>query len=433
MTIRSTKTTASCVALALSLALSPVAWAKDKPEISYFLSRTDVAVSVAMTLASCPTEPGELPQIVVDWTVVPRAAADSGWPVRVDVSNGFLAKRSNAFEFYPNGTLSEFNGSSEGQGGAFIGSVLRTVAAFAPIAGFANSTSQANAYSTTAPLSNRLVCQVGVRSLLSSLAAIKAEIRGLEDKVLRGIALSADQDLLERKRNRRVGILDQLTIAAEARFDEQGTRSPWEGEVRLPELLEVWFTTELSDPASDNVSFDRAEIEGISGFKVTILPEQMEPLEIKNCMAGPAPARARYDNKPIEGANKDLYYRRPVLAAVVVTDHAGVAPDCAQPLELDTPLLISQWGKVSSLPVGSAGLFGSREASASFDPFGTPLMLSYGSDSGAADIGSTVEAAGGTATAIADADTAALERAIKRKELRQKLRDLRAADLDTGP
>jgi hypothetical protein len=117
-----------------------------------------------------------------------------------------------------------------------------------------------------------------------------------------------------------------------------------------------------------------------------------------------------------------------VLAKVLITDLVcNPTRECSETLKLDAPLAIGQWGKVSSLPVGDAGLFGSREANASFDPFGAPLKLSYGSDSGAASIGSTIEAAGGTVTAIADSESAALERKIKREELRQKLSELRAA------
>ena len=78
------------------------------------------------------------------------------------------------------------------------------------------------------------------------------------------------------------------------------------------------------------------------------------------------------------------------------------------------------------MPVGSAGTFGSRQASASFDQFGTPMKLSYGSNNGAAGIGSTIEAAGDTANAIADSETVAMERRVKKQELRNKLRDLQA-------
>lgn len=427
MTIRSSTILASCAVVALSVAVAPPAHASSaKPEIGYFLSRTDVAVSVAMTLVSCPSEPGELPGIEVEWNVASSGSADIPNPVLVDVSSGFLAKRSNAFEFYPNGTLSGFNGKSEGQGGPFLASVLKTVAAIAPLAGAAGSVPESNTHAMAPPIPTRLVCQTGVLELLSSLKAAKGEIRRLENKVLLGTATSDDHESLERQRRKRAVSLVGLTIEAGAKFEDQGNHSPWVSEVTVPEILGSWFTPEPSNSEPGAFSFARSDITALSGYKVTILPEQLKPLEIKNCAVGPTPTSINYEKYSNKNATRSLYYRRPVLAAVVITEHGGEAPDCAKPLTLDAPLPIGQWGKVSSLPVGNAGLFGSREAIASFDPFGTPLKLSYGSDSGAADIGSTVEAAGGAVTAFADADTAALEREIKREELRQKLRELRA-------
>ena len=416
MTNRSSTILASCAVVALSVAVvSPAFASSAKPEIGYFLSRTDVAVSVAMTLTSCPSEPGGLPKVAIDWKAVPTGAADRQPAVRVDVSSGFLAKRSNAFEFYPNGTLSGFNGSSEGQAGAVIGSVLKVVGTVAPL--LASSHGAAN-------LIGKLVCKAAIRDKLEALTTIKTEIGLLEANVLLDTATPAELELLDRKRKKQATILKQLTIEADADFAAQGPESPWNGKVK-PDLFKTWFEP---DPLSGPLSFDRSKIPGIEGFRVTIFPEQFGPVTVEDCKAGPVLTTDKHPKSSLtqSGVQRAFYYRRPVQAAVLITDPAGTAPDCSQQLPLDVPLPIGQWGDVLALPVGNAGLFGSREASASFDQFGTPLKLSYGSDSGAADIGSTIEAAGGAVTAFADADTAALEREIKREELRQKLRELRA-------
>jgi hypothetical protein len=427
MTLRLARSSGSCVLLALSLTASPLALAKDKPEIRYALTRTDVAVSVAMTLVSCPSEVGELPEIETSWAIAPIGSADPEWPVQVDVSSGFLAKRSNAFEFNPNGTLSAFNGRSEGQGGAFIGNVLKTVGALAPLVfglppvGMAGHGIKAAA----ARPNDSLYCRAETNATLNSLAKTKAEIRALEDRVLTHAATSDDLDMLERRRKKRIALVEALTFEKAAKFDApQGRAANWIGKVELPELLKDWFSREPGDASPGAVPFSATKISGLGGFGVTINPTDNRLIE------GPPVGLTKAPRE----AQRSLLYRRPVLAKVVATDLACKPPrECSKPLELDGPLLIGQWGEVSSLPVGNAGLFGSREASASFDAFGTPVKLSYGSDSGSADIGETFEAAGGAVTAIADADTAALERAIKREELRQKLRDLRAADAGTTP
>lgn len=427
MTVRSSTILASCAVVALSVAVAPLAHASStKPEIGYFLSRTDVAVSVAMTLTSCPSDKDELPGVDVEWKVEPTASADTAKQVRVDVSSGFLAKRSNAFEFYPNGTLAEFNGSSEGQGGPFLVSVLKTVATLAPLASPSASGGPKGEQPPEDPpeVTGSLYCRDGVVGKLKQLADTKAVIRKLEDTVLAHTPTSADLDLLERQRLKKSAQIKALTFAEGVSAAPASGTERWTGRIELPKLLGNWFSPTPGKEPGTGVAFDSAKVAGLDGFDVSIE-------SIGDVLAdGTAPATSdRVSTSPPKAPlQRSLVYRRPVHAEVIALDtNCRPVRDCYETLVLDGPLPIGQWGKVSSLPVGNAGLFGSREASASFDPFGTPLKLSYGSDSGAADIGSTIEAAGGTVTAIADSESAALERKIKREELRQKLSELRAA------
>lgn len=416
-------TTLASVALAaLALGAAQPALAKAKPEIAYYLPRTAVSVTVSMTLLSCPVEAGEQPKIDTQWTVTATGEADPKQLVRVDVSSGFLAKRSNAFEFYPNGTLAQFNGSSEGQGGAFIGSVLKAAGAVAPLFSPGRNPTWA---STSAPMieySDRLYCSQDVMSTLDLLGKTKAEIRGLEDKVLQGTATSTEIELLERRRAKRAALVEALTIEESAQFkpdsqgEIQGEVANWIGIVGGPDLLEDWFT---NDPnKGGKIAFDRTKVAGLKGFGVTINPADF-------ALARTLPEGAVVDRtKP----QRSLLYRLPVMAKVVATDLNCTGPKCAKKLDLDANLPIGQWGRVRELPLGSAGIFGSRQASASFDEFGTPMKLSYGSDSAAASIGSTIETAAGTANAVADSETTSLERQVKKQELRNKLRDLQTAE-----
>ncbi len=403
------------------VAPAAAATAPAKPEISYFLARTNVGVQVALTLASCPTEPGELPEIAIEWTVAPQAAADPTKQVHVDVSTGFLAKRSNAFAFNPNGTLAAFNGSSEGQGGAVISSVLKIAGTIAPLLSSAGIMQNAGVRAGELSVSQQrgYYCSKGTAALLAALKDRKNTIRALEDKILSGDANAADLDLLDRRRKQRVAITELLTIKRAAEFaGPQGESGSWNGNVKDPEMLKDWFTDQRSEAATGAIPFDYSEIKGRQGFAVTVNP-------VDNALASELAVGSRTLDSKVRRA---LVYRRPVQAKVVVDDRSCAAGKCIEELDLDGPLLIGQWGALSELPVGDAGLFGSREAVAKFDAFGTPLEISYGSDSGAANIASTIDAAGSAVTALADADTVALERAIKKEELRQKLRDLRAGD-----
>ncbi|MGB7655344.1 MAG: hypothetical protein WBL74_07670 [Novosphingobium sp.] len=416
-------TSALCTAAFTTLALGAAqpATAKAKPEISYYLPRTAVSVTVSMTLLSCPAAAGEQPKIDTQWTVTATGEADPKQLVRVDVSSGFLAKRSNALEFYPNGTLAQFNGSSEGQGGAFIGSVLKAAGAVAPLFGVAGGSLGIQSYpeGELKPLKPDLIhlyCSQDVLDTLDLLGKTKAEIRGLEDKVLQGTATSAEHDLLERRRAKRAALIDALTLEATAEFDKQDEARKWNGKVVLPEMLEEWFTDTPENAAS--IAFDRTKVAGIKGFDVEIEPASDARVDKQSGAVAADGTKAQ----------RSLLYRPPVLAKVSVINLNCAGPKCSKRLDLDGTLPIGQWGVVRELPVGSAGLFGSRQASASFDQFGTPMKLSYGSDSGGASIGSTIEAAGDTANAISDSETVALERQVKKQELRNKLRDLQTAE-----
>ena len=419
---RVTSALCSAAFAALALGTAQPAAAKARPEISYYLPRTAVSVTVTMTLLSCPAAPGEQPKIDTQWTVTATGQADPKQLVRVDVSSGFLAKRSNAFEFYPNGTLAQFNGSSEGQGGAFIGSVLKAVGAVAPLLNAGRGGTWGNTIPPAIDSANRLYCGQDALDTLDLLGKTKAEIRALEDKVLQGSATSADLDLLERRRAKRAAIVEALTIEETAQFkpdsrgEIQGEVANWIGFVSGAGLLEDWFTNNPSQGGS--IVFDRAKVTGLGGFGVTINPADL-------ALARTLPQSAVVDqSKP----QRSLLYRLPVMAKVVVTDLNCAGPKCIKELELDAPLPIGQWGVVRELPVGNAGIFGSRQASASFDQFGTPMKLSFGSDSGATSIGTTIEAAAGTANAFADAETTSLERQVKKQELQNKLRELQTAE-----
>jgi hypothetical protein len=397
--------------------------AKDRPEIDYFLPRTDVQVVVAMTLTSCPTKSGDLPGINFEWTVVGTAQADPDALVRVDVGSGFLAKRSHAFVYYPNGTLSGFNGSYEGQGAVVLNSVLKLAGTIAPLLNDSNAARASNPLAIASlniferPENRQLYCSGAMLKKLADLALVKQEIAMLEDKILLGLATAADKDLLQSRRKKRAGLIKQLTLKQAAVFGSQGSVANWTGTTAAPDFETKWFAETQPDPAA--VQFAFAGVEGRSGYSITINPTDANLARVSSLNAN----ALSNDPQPL------LVYRRPISAKVVVRDRAcDFQEKCLETLELDAPLLIGQWGAIRSLPLSGGGLFGSREAAAKFDAFGTPQEMSYGTQSGAAGIASTVDAAGAAATSIADAEATRLEREIKREELRQKLKDLQETE-----
>jgi len=409
----------AATAAAALLAVPAAAGAAEKapkPSIDYYLTKTDLSVKLKMTLRDCPKAAGEYPDIAAEWIVEAEGAADTDNPVKVDISNGFLVKRSTAFTFNPDGTLAAFNAKAEGQGGVVLESVLKTLGVAARLA--AGSPIQVYGESDTPKppaMKNPHACSLAARENLAKLSANKDAIRQIEDLVLPGKATSAQIAELDTLRKRQPGLQKKLILTLPVTLTDRGVNIGMTGTVRTKEKLGKWFAQDGSEEAKGGTLFDLANLDGVEGYVVDVEA------------AGPTPAGGENPSK-VE-PQRLLVYRRPVPAIVKVTDAGCTENDttkCTETVDTETPLLIAQWGKIETLKIGAGSIFGSREAKAKFDEFGTPLELSYGSESGAEGIASAIGTAGDTATSVADADIGALERAVKREELRKKLADLKS-------
>lgn len=407
-----TKRHMTILAITTALIATPAAATTPNQSIDYYLTRTDVAVALKLTLKSCPTQADELPVIAQEWVVEAEGAADQSRLVKVDISNGFLAKRSTAFTFNANGTLSAFNSKAEGQGGAVLESVIKTAGAVAGIALGGVPLTILGLDGGEAPPLPSFVCTDAAIKKLGEIDTFGKQIRELEDRMVLAKLTAAETELLEKLRGSRTRTVKALTLVIAAPLNGEDAAHTLTSEVSLTDKLGKWFEPKSGSSAS--TSFDILKIDGIAGYGVSVVP------------AGPVPQGA--NAKIGEDPERLLYYRRPVLSEVKVKDlgcASELDADCTETVDLDEPLMIGQWGKIETLKIGTGGLFGTREAKAKFDEFGNPLELSYGSDSGAAGIASTIGAVGDTANSIADADIDALERAVKREQLRKKLADLK--------
>ncbi len=402
---------ASAAMILLTAPASAVA--ETKPAIEYYLTKTEVAVGLKLTLTGCPQKPDDLPTIRQEWLVEAEGVADPENLVKIDISKGFLVNRSTAFTFNPNGTLAAFNSKAQGQGGKVLESVIKTagavigaVAGVPPLAALGSEEQEG----IRAP---EFVCSNSVIQHLGELDKLGQQIRQMEDRMALTALTAAETQLLERLREARTRTVKALTIVIEAPFEHQGTTRIWQSAVRIDQKIGKWF--ERGAGSENRVGFDIGRLDGIRGYGVNITP------------VGPVPAGESVNVSP--KPERLLYYRRPVLAKIDVID-LRCAPDeaasCTKTIETENPLLIGQWGRIETLKIGAGSIFGSREAKAKFDEFGTPLELSYGSDSGAEGIASAIGTAGQSAISVADADIVALEKAIKRAELRKKLDEMNA-------
>ncbi len=239
--------------------------------ISYYLTRTEVSVALKLTLEGCPGGNDTLPRIASSWVVKASGAADGGpSAVRVDVSKGWLAKRSTAFAFNPNGTLAAFNAQAEGQAGAVLESVFKmvgTVAGIAlPVRGPASVDDDGPAVAQPKP--EMVACTAEVVARLDSLGALDTKIGELEAIILNGEPLAAQIALLEQLRTARAQTVKSLTITVPAVFTGDGQASPWSAAVGEPPIRGKWFAPATSAHPG---RFDINQIAGVEGYDVAII------------------------------------------------------------------------------------------------------------------------------------------------------------------
>jgi hypothetical protein len=404
------------IALVLAAAAAVPASAAEKTSLGYVLPKTLINVEVAQTLAACPEKADELPEIETAWTIIPAATADPTMRFEVDTSSGFLAKRSTALVLRADGTPEVFNASASGQGAAVVTSLVKLATTLAPLAMAAPLPNGAPAASTT------LSCKPAVLKAITAYGKLGEEIGTLEDRILLGTATAAERQLVERKRKKRAAIREALTLSGGGAIDPPawdgaGAGAPATQNYIEPLAYDQWFSNLAS------ADFPEDAVPGVNGFRVDVEPAP-DAKALRSGAAAPKPgtmARALFYRQPLPGT---------VVAAPCATarakDGSCTAAKRGDAVSEPVAAVFGQWAGVRSLPVGSGGLFGSREAKAKFDPFGTPVELSYGSDSGSAGIASSLDAASGAVTDIRDAKLAEIERAIKLEEARQKLAELRA-------
>lgn len=402
--------------------------AATKPTLSYVLPKTVIVAEVRQTLTACPDEAGALPEIETAWSILPAPLADPDMKYQLDASAGFLAKRNATLLLRADGTPETLNASSTGQGAVVLASVLKLVTKVASLAAVQGG-EVVPAVVPSPPASPAYWrCSKASTTILQKIAKAGHDAAALEDKVLLGTATTAQTQLLDRLRRKRAGLRDALTLGGSVVFEPAGSlpvptprsnKPLLTGQGFIPALAyDNWFD------AGTSKDFLRLQLEGVLGFGVDILaPANIAQLQ--------RPAQT----PPSGTVHRALFYRHPLPAAVIGAPCVRPKLKPEMPCEIATTsdassdpvsTVFAQWSKVHFLPVGNAGLFGSREAKAKFDPFGTPLELTYGSDSGAAGIASTIDAGTEAVGTLNDAELNQLERAIKLEEVRQKLAKLRA-------
>lgn len=375
---------------------TPAPRAPDKREFSYFLPRTALAVEIKQQLNSCDAKDGT-PDITTTVTVTPVREADPDGLVRLDVSSGFLAKRTVKLELNSDGTLASFNSQSEGQGGA----VLAAAAKLAIKVATAGVLSPAPA-----------VCTDKTKEAVDEIKSVGKDIQALETLIARGEGGDAQTSLLADLRARRLKLKEQLTA-------KSTLPTPFAPTAEGPQTTIIatapanWFVNVVSKTFSLRV-FDipTAPLAAFSGDGTKLGTEAQPNVIYRKGVPKVALLVAIEDDQCLGKSMLD-----DAIDCVSKTDEGVV-----------TRAVFPQFSGLYAIRAGKGGLFGSRQATVKFDANGVPSALEYGSTGASAEIASLAGVATDGLQSLRDAPLTKLQREIALAEARAKLDTLRAAE-----
>ena len=391
---------------------------EDVYEFGYFLPRTSFGAVAAERLIKCP-EPGDetARQAVIATTVLISSATkpDPGGYVRLDTRSGFLAKRTTEIKLNRDGTLSAFNGSTEGQGDAVLGAVIKVATGVAGvIAGGGMLAAPLSAAAPEAPAPRlSFSCTPETKQKVEERDRLAEQVAVLEELIASGEGRASVVALLEIRRAAFAQADDELTITSKQVLTP--LQSEESGSVLIKRFEpNPWFQGTVPDSITRRI--------GSNGFELSWAADRQIVAALKRS--------SRQIGIPAE-PQAHLLYRRPIPVAVKAVScrfgRVDCAPDDGHAIA-DTKLIyVAQFSPIFTVRLGRGGIFGSREAEADFDSSGAPTRLKYGSAAGGAGIASVINAAGDGYASLNGAAAAARDRQLQLLRDRKEYRDLMTA------
>lgn len=435
-TFRRELLSAAAIAIVVATAPQPVG-ARGSAVLTYFLPETIVSATVRQRLVSCPAAGGGNVVVETSWNLIPVARPDYDALVQIDASTGFLANRSTELTLNPNGTLVSINSEAEGQGAEVVEAVLGLVGTVAPmLVSTARDSLPEDIAASQATGTTPHRCTQAIRDLLTSRADLAEAVANGEELIRQGEASQAQQDQLARDKQMLAATEAALTVSRSATAELNNTIGGLSAQTSLADLsgnivvgapdISIWFEPDYV-----------AETSYVDEVREKV-PGQQHGFHISWAASRSAAAAMRLGNGASWNSGQvgtDLVYRRPVPAQMLAYPCRS-APAADNTCTRDTSpggraatgalgFSLPQLSIPSLIPIGSAGIFGSRTVSAAFDASGAPVRLSYGSSSGAEGIAASIESGGAALGELRDARLNAIRRETELLEAEQTLEQYR--------
>lgn len=396
-----------------ALSMSPAA-ARDVI-LTYKLPKAVVGFGVRHSISKCPGSNGE--GVEIDVTTAVKPVYRAGETVRVNVSGHLFVDREVKLEFYDNGTLKSFNGTSTGQGGKLVAAGIKLAAFVGSAAAGAPVAAQGATNLGSRPV---LACHDWVVGAIAAKAATAAYLQSLEAQVVAsGLSDTLADEIGSAKA--RIAALDaMLSVDAEPKYwIPSADALSYSASMKAGDIS-VWFK-----PVPDEGLDAALEKAGYGQMQVFALEGSVKP------MPPPAPTIKEKE------AARSLVYREPAIATISMkpmddffmpegSDRVklALAAQAYAATRQDIKVKVPQVGSLVSIPFDGSGLFGSRGVSASFSESGDLTSIGFSSTGGADALAGVVDATTAAAGDLRDARLNNIKREIELRTKKKELEDL---------
>ncbi len=433
---------------------STVAQARDVV-LEYRLPKTIVGFAASHMITKCPDAKGNRfeMEVTTSATEVHRA----GETISVNAAGSVFVDRQIKIDYFPNGTIKSFNGTSDGQGEELLVAGIRAIsfAASASVSANVLATATANPQPILA-----VTCQDWVKKALEKKQETQDYLRNLRQaSYTTGVPQNVVSQIEEA--SALIAALDaSLTLQSEPRY----WTPSFQATPAVHNLLEQ--TSNCSDlkystcsieatgeiVAGDISSWFNPSEEGAlanmlnrEGYGQLLVFSLSGKIDIKRAANRSNEADRKDDEKvykELVGALtnglpvRSLVYRSPVRASVTIKPKIGFPePDTFSGASLalarvrydsttkELRPLVPQVGPLVEVPFSGSSIFGSRAVSADFSEAGDLTQIGYTNKGGASAIASVINATTDAVSEQRDARVNAYNRKIKILTAEDDLRD----------
>lgn len=385
--------------------------------LDYHLPEVKIGFAVSHMITACPTGTG-LDGFAMDTVTAIKPVYGQGEQIFINPKGNLFVDRQVKLEFYENGTLKSFNGSSTGQGGKIVAAAIKAASFAATLA------AGVPVVAAVAPSGVR--CKDKIVQLLQQKDGLEAQLAILKQALLNQGA--SENLLLQITRNEAAlaDTLSRLTVSPDPVIWMPTTSQDMPSDP-VPADLSVWF-----EPDS-RINLTQAFADFGLG---QVLAFRTEATFVTK------PVEETKDEQAKQKEQRSLVYRE--LGVVKVTleprdsfspgELTGVEEARARTAYEDTKakatVKVPQIGKLKIIPFNGSGIFGSRSVAATFAQTGELTSIGFTSTGGADALAGVVDASVAAGIEQRDLETNATKREVERRTQANALEALIEAEAE---